>query len=431
MASIVRVSGTITALTRGGMAAKEGKLRVGDVIVAVDGVSVKGRKAVSTMDESATQYSFTIMRDASMANEPTASSTGGDPDHVDMEGWLVKVKAENGKRTRKPEKRWVVLQGSTLSWYKDSTCLHEANSQTIENAACVLPKKASGKGEYSMNDAMSEFAKVHKFPFMLEWPNKQLAHQLVFAASTSGDRAAWAAALRTAITRAQSGAPNAGWLFKEGGRKTRLAMVGWKRRWFVLGQGDSLLNYYESPTSSAVKGYIPLRGAEVFVPRQVLKIKSDYKINFCVASQDGGTGSSDPTCTLLAATTMEERDMWVTAIQAAAKPQVDKAKSEVSTAAATSAPSAGGEGRGRTASRAGMGTDAAAAALDAGAEVSLEQLKWCDADQLQAVRIKKLKQVLAYMDVDITGASEKKDLVNLIVKHRGAPALGRQHSSKI
>ena len=32
---------------------------------------------------------------------------------------------------------------------------------------------------------------------------------------------------------AQAGAPSAGWLFKEGGRKRALALAGWRRRWWL------------------------------------------------------------------------------------------------------------------------------------------------------------------------------------------------------
>ena len=69
------------------------------------------------------------------------------------------------------------------------------------------------------------------------------------------DRAAWANALKDGINRAKTGAPTAGWLFKEGGRKSGLSFIGWKRRWFVLpppGNPDNIeLKYYESPSSAA------------------------------------------------------------------------------------------------------------------------------------------------------------------------------------
>ena len=60
---------TITAITRGGMAHKEGLLRVGDIIEKVDGVSVRGKKVMSVIPEKATQAPLRVTRSA-----PTASS---------------------------------------------------------------------------------------------------------------------------------------------------------------------------------------------------------------------------------------------------------------------------------------------------------------------------------------------------------------------
>ena len=37
---------TVVALLKGGLAAKDGKLKVGDIVTAVDGISVKGKKYV-------------------------------------------------------------------------------------------------------------------------------------------------------------------------------------------------------------------------------------------------------------------------------------------------------------------------------------------------------------------------------------------------
>jgi len=190
----------------------------------------------------------------------------------------------------------------------------------------------------------------------------------------------------------------------------------------VLKQGAGELQYFESPTSTTPKGSIQLRAAEVFVPRQVMRIKADYKINFCIASQE--RAGAEPTCTLLAATTDEERDMWVGVITAAAKPQGPKATKSVgdvtNAASKTTAAEPPAGGRARGASK--VGVDTGASRLDAGAEASLEQLKWLDADVLSgpAVRIGKLKQVLQQMGVDYSGAFEKTDLVALVVEHRKA-----------
>ena len=82
---------------------------------------------------------------------------------------------------------------------------------------------------------------MRKFPFMLNWPNGSVKHELVFAASTTSDRAAWANALKDGINRAKTGAPTAGWLYKEG------VLSGFKRRWFELHDFPLRLEYYLSP----------------------------------------------------------------------------------------------------------------------------------------------------------------------------------------
>ena len=438
---------TVTSLTRGGLAAKDGVLLVGDVITAVDGVKVMGKKAVSAMDEKADKYVLTVLRDASArapgpsgADDGAAGGGGGGERGaamVDMEGWLTKVKAEQGRMVRYPEKRWVVLQGSTISWYKDSRCANEANSQNIEHAVCTLPKRAAnGTGEYVMSPAMKQFAGVHKYPFQLEWPNGQVKHELVFASSTSADRAAWATALRDAIQRAKAGAPSAGWLFKEGGRKNALALAGWKRRWFTLAQGSTELYYYETPTSSTPKGKIQLRNADIFMPKgQIARVKNNYRINFCIASENVGANGKvkEPMCTLLAATNEEERDMWVRVMAASAKPpptdhlgKGGKSVYDVTNLAAQGDGGAAPTSKATSkAARPALGNDTGAAALDAGAEASLEQLKMCDMDVLLGVRIKKLKEVLVLMGVDHSIAVEKKDLVALIIKNREKSYAGK------
>ena len=316
-----------------------------------------------------------------------------------MEGWLTKVKTSDGRQARLPERRWCVLQGTTLSWYKDAQMEHEANSQTLANAECVLPNKAS------MTKAMKDFASVQKFPFLLTWPNKQNAYDFVFAASSSANRAEWVTALKAAIERAKADAPSAGWLYKEGGRKTGFSLSGWKRRWFVLAQGSKQLKYCDAPTSSTPKGVVSLTNADVFVPKQVRGIKSDYKINLCIASEGIEKGVPTTVCTLLAATTVEERDGWVKSLSAAI---------------AHKPPAANHSGVTRDAGLGGA--DPHAASLQSGASNNLHQMMRLTQDELLTLRIKQLKDVLNYMGIDAAELSgmEKKDLVALIERKRAS-----------
>jgi hypothetical protein len=256
-------------------------------------------------------------------------ASGADQSTVLMQGWLAKVKAVDGRATRLPEKRWVVLQGTKLSWYKDKECQHEANSIDIAFAELQLPERLKsphgGADTYVMSQAASAFAKLNKCPFTLTWPNKQLPHDFVFAAPTSADRANWERALKGALERARAVAPAAGWLYKEGGRRSGLTLSGWKRRWCVLPQGGTELLYFEAPTSQAPKGSISLVKADVFVPKDVKGIRAEYKYNLCVASEPasggaGGKKAGAPVCSLLAADSKDERDQWLKKLQAATKP---------------------------------------------------------------------------------------------------------------
>jgi len=419
---------TVVAILKGGLAAKDGKLKVGDIVTAVDGISVKGKKCVSAMDETATSYKFTVSR---FKTEVQAALHAGVEMEaaVDMEGWLFQVKALDGRAVKLPKKRWVVLQGTTLSWYEDGSktgaaVQQEQSSQSLQNASCTLPLRSTN---YAMTPAMKAFADMRKFPFMLHWPNGSVKHELVFAASTTQERAAWANAIKDGISRAKTGAPTAGWLFKEGGRKSGLSFIGWKRRWFVLpapGRVDAgmELKYYESPSSSSDKGSIVLKGSDVFVPKEVRGVKKEYQHNFCLASEGLERGKPVTLCTLLAATSREERDMWVTAIAEAIKTvnSAPVASSVPQFVAPIGTPSKSPQGAPpmMTPRGAKVGTDTGAGSIQANGSLNVEQLKALEPDVLVTLRIKQLKAILDSMGLTYADALEKKDLVAKIVKYR-------------
>ena len=320
---------TVTAVVRGGVAAREGLLRVGDIVEKVDGVSVRGKKVMALVPENATSVKLTVVRskDASAPEVSDASAPRAvvGQNGVEMSGWLFKVKAKDGRAVRLPKKRWVVLHGSLLVWYEDSRGEVEANQQSLRGAVCSMPLRSTG---YAMTPAMRAFAELHKFPFMLSWPNGEVGHEIVFAASTNPDRSHWVNALIDAIKRTQNDTPTAGWLFKEGGRKTGIALAGWKKRWFVLvppGKegGAAQLRYFESPQSKKPKGAIVLKGSDVFVPKKMRGPSgSSYQHCFCVTStgvqegQDAGSRQPTTTCTLLAASSEDDRQKWIHATRA-------------------------------------------------------------------------------------------------------------------
>ena len=407
---------TITSIVKGGVAAKEGLLHVGDIIEKVDGVPVRGKKILSVIPEKASSVKLVIVR-AKDSTPPESSlkapKEAGNLEGVEMSGWLFKVKAKDGRAVRLPKKRWVVLQGGTLIWYEDSKGEIEANSQTLQGAVCSMPLRSTG---YAMTPAMRAFAELHKFPFMLSWPNGEVGHEIVLAASTNPDRSNWVNALIDAIKRTQNDTPTAGWLFKEGGRKTGIALAGWKKRWFVLSppSKDSpspQLKYLESPQSKKPKGTIVLKGSDVFVPKKMRGPSgSSYQHCFCVTStgqQEGQDASGQPmtTCTLLAASSDEDRQKWIHAIRAmmARDQKRESGKgSAVSRATAT-----------------GIGGDATAAAVEQGNTMNIEQLKKLEPEELMSLRVKQLLAICSSMGIKQAGAAvEKKDLVALIVRSR-------------
>jgi hypothetical protein len=398
---------TIVGVIKGSLAHKDGKLKIGDIITAVDGIPVKGKKLISAMDEKATVYKFTISRVKEVAAQDQAPTDA----LVDMEGWLFHVTARDGRALKLPKKRWVVLQGTTISWY-DEIKAAEVNSQSLEGAVCTLPLRSTN---YAMTPAMKAFAEMRQFPFMLSWPNGAVKEEIVFAASTSSDRAAWANVIKESIGRAKTGAPTKGWLWKEGGRRSGVSFAGWKRRWFVLPQpgatGEQSICYFDTPTSSASKGEIMLRGSDVFVPKEVRGIKKGYENNFCLASEATEKGKPVTLCTLLAASNAEERDMWVKSIAEVIK--------SIDTVVAPAKPVASSDSKPRPGK---AGADAGASGVQSGNTVNLEQMKMLDVDELLTLRPKQLKNVLEYMGHTHGECIEKRDLVAKIVNLRGKKA---------
>lgn len=236
-----------------------------------------------------------------------------------------------------------------------------------------------------------------------------MKHELVFAASTTSDRAAWANAIKDAISRAKTGAPTSGWLHKEGGRKSGMSFVGWKRRWFVLPpprKADAVeLKYFDTPAATTSKGVIKLRGSDVFVPKEVKGIKREYQHNFCIASEGIEKGKPVTLCTLLAASTAEERDIWVASLT--------ESITSINNAKVAAAPTSCDATRG-----AKVAGDAGAASVQAGNALNLEQMKMLEPDVLLTLRIKQLKAILDHMGQEFVDALEKSDLVAKIVKNR-------------
>ena len=112
-------------------------------------------------------------------------------------------------------------------------------------------------------------------------------------------------------------------------------LEGWTRRWFVLplvssGAGRTTsdeLVFYDSPSSSTVRGRVRIRGADIFVPQSAQGLPSRIKPGsfyasrcFCIMTQStSDQGRLSTSSTLLAAFTIEDRDRWVSSLSSAAQ----------------------------------------------------------------------------------------------------------------
>ena len=156
------------------------------------------------------------------------------------------------------------------------------------------------------------------------------------------------------------------------------------------------------------------------MPKEVRGIKKEYQHNFCLASEGIEKNKPVTLCTLLAATSPTERDMWVASIVEAIK---SVATTAPTTAPSQPAPTSTSTSKSKskadpTPRGAKVGGDVGAGSIQAGQSVNLEQMKMMDPEQLITLRIKQLKSVLDYMGLSYADALEKKDLVSKIVKYR-------------
>eukprot|EP00966_Prymnesium_polylepis_P086805 2009044-Prymnesium_polylepis.1 len=101
---------TIMSILKIGPATRERKLRVGDVFIKVDGVAVTHTKDTFTETENGGSYTVVVARqhnaeaDAEEAVPPSDAA-------VVMAGWLLHVDAKEGRALRRPQSRYVVLEG--------------------------------------------------------------------------------------------------------------------------------------------------------------------------------------------------------------------------------------------------------------------------------------------------------------------------------
>jgi len=309
----------ISKVRPGSIAAREGVLHVGDVILAVESVPLKGDRIPGVLNSNKKPfYELTIAR---------STNTGGPGVHGEYEGWVMVQKAKDG--TALPlsfaKKYWAVLDSNprnpSLIFKESSRGGKTQRTTMLKGAVCKTPVMMLKGAELKQPPVINQFLQQRRFPFTLTWPDGEVDHDLVLATATSTDRTAWTKACNKMIKIMKAQAPTSGWLVKQGGRgKSGLSAMFSrdKKRWFVLEQplegANATFRYYDAPPASATT---PSRGLVVLNKLASLLVDDESKANhaFCITSK----GANDPKAitTSLSAESHKDLARWMTALRKA------------------------------------------------------------------------------------------------------------------
>ena len=118
-----------------------------------------------------------------------------------------------------PKKQWVVLDSSAkLSFYENRRTAKPNRVQPLKGGECKTPILTLRGETLKQPPVIASYIADSKFPLTLTWPQKQIDHDLVLAATTSEERSKWVKALNKTLKALREAAPTAGWLVKQGGR---------------------------------------------------------------------------------------------------------------------------------------------------------------------------------------------------------------------
>ena len=312
-------SNAVSVLRRGGKAARDGKLQLGDVVIAIDGQQLNGERVGKALNaKPKLSYELTIAR---LPAGAAGASTG------DHSGWLHAVRAKDGKALigHSVRRFWVIIDGTSVI-FKDSQRGRVLKERGLQLKGCEYRHPNAGvklQGKAMVQKpVIKNYIDKQRFPFTLTWPNAEVDHDVVLAAASSADRAGWKKAIEKVLKALAAQAPTSGWLMKESGRKgntgfglAKAFTSGWKQRWFVLEQPDeeaaASFRYYTTPALDRPLG--------VIVINATAKIGVDVNANkphsFFVESQ----GASDPRAikTVLAGKNQDDLNKWTKAISRA------------------------------------------------------------------------------------------------------------------
>jgi len=404
---------TVSKLRKGGLAALQGMLQVGDTILAVQGTPLKGEHVVVALNaEKLATYELTIARSSAIA---AATQVG------EFQGWVYMVKSKDGTALplQWPKKQWAVLdKKSNLSFFEKKRDEKPLRVVSLKGADAKTPVTKLRGAELKQPPVISNFIAQLRFPFTLLWPNHEVDHDICLATTTGEERANWMKALNKTIKMLKAQAPTSGWLVKKGGR-TKKGLLQWlsrdKRRWFVLIQPeegqDAIFRYFDGPPSSFTA---PARGAVVLNRSAKLEVDIDAGMPHAFRVTSKGANDARELTTVLAAETNAEMGRWMKALH---------------TAISTSG------GKVTDLEDLQVARKAAAQKLQKNADKpnNLRQLARLEVEQLKELPIKKLHEIAEYLDAPFDRKKDKdpKKLAEIIMGQRNAQAADALNQSNL
>ena len=359
----------VSRLVHSGTAASDGVLKIGDVVLEIDGVDLDGRMAEEVLEEMGkATYSVLVARPKAAKEADSDELPVGE--HA---GWLHVTRARNlfigGLTAAGPSyKCWAVVQGNTLTLYEERV-RGEKRVQTklkLDGATCKAPpsskkaearqkkalgaelgggvlhfetaaahagahhadeggkkKKAGGEGGGTKQQpqVMMDYIERGLFPFRVSWPDRPKDMIIILAAHTQDERKGWTKALGSCIKHIADAAPMKGYLLKKKGRHGGLFKFGWDKRYFELMQADqesgappSFMYYDEQKHTGDPKGSIVLNQGAMLMSGESFATPQHTHV-FAVSSQ--GPTDPKPLTTVLAAESAIELDKWTAAVERA------------------------------------------------------------------------------------------------------------------
>ena len=308
----------VSVLRRGGRALRDGLLKLGDVVIAVDGAPLNGERIAARLNAAPREsYELTVAR--TLGDSRAGAGKG------EHSGWCHVIRAKDGRPLLGQWERrfWVVLEGHTLL-FRDTKVGRVVKERTLhlKGAQVKTPVTVLNGKTLRQPPVIASFIERARFPLTFTWPNGEMDHDVVLAVATSADRAAWMKQLNKKVNELKALAPTEGWLMKKSGRKGNtggglagMLTSGWKKRWFVLIQKDEedgsggTFSYYKTPTDRQALGTVVINEcSQLFLASSG---ESNKPNSFCVTSL--GWADSKPITTVLAAASNEELGRWMKA----------------------------------------------------------------------------------------------------------------------